>query len=101
MTHKRLATVAFAGAVLGFAAPALAGNGGATPTQVEQLGPKYLLCADSARPQFVSLTNRSCAPRPRPQFVTVATRSIPITDRTLDVEELGPKNLLPAAGARL
>lgn len=92
MTHKRLAPIALAAAILAAAAPALAGNGSPTQLQVEQLGPKHLLGATSCHhPQYVSLATHSC---PRARFVTVATRSIPITLRTLDVEELGPKHLL-------
>ena len=93
MAHKRFAPIAVAAAILAVAAPALAGNGSPTELQVEQLGPKQLpdtsLCN---RAQYVALaTHHSC---PRTLFVSVATRAIPITLRTLDVEELGPKYLL-------
>ena len=94
MTHKRFATIALAATLISVAAPALAGNGGATALQVEQLGPKHLLAAQSCpRARYVTLTHhaRSCH---RVRYITVATRSIPITLRTLDVEELGPKHLL-------
>jgi hypothetical protein len=93
MTHKRFVPFALAAAILAVAAPALAGNGGPTEQQVEQLGPKHLLgtrLCNGAR--YITIgTHHSC---PRTRFVTVATRSIPITLRTLDVEELGPKHLL-------
>ena len=81
MTHSRLATVALTAAMLIAATPALAGNGGATPgkaLQVERLGPKYLLGAESARTPST----------------TPLTRTRPVTSRTLEVEELGPKYLL-------
>jgi hypothetical protein len=82
MSHSRLVTVAVASAML-FTAPALAGNGGATPAavktlRVEQLGPKYLLGKESLRTEAN----------------THATRIIPLTFKTLVVEELGPKFLL-------
>ena len=93
MTHNRLATVALAAVMLSVAAPALAGRGGATAVQIEQLGPKHLLGTRSCpRTRYITLSHRSCPNRAR--FVTLAAHSIPITLRTLDVEELGPKYLL-------
>ncbi len=95
MTHKRFATVALAATMLSVAAPALAGNGGATAIQIEQLGPKHLLGARSCpRTRYVTLATHHARSCPRVRYVKVATRSIPITLRTLDVEELGPKYLL-------
>jgi hypothetical protein len=93
MTQKRLAPIALATVVLAAAAPALAGNGSPTELQVGQLGPKHMLGSRLCHHvQYVTLgTHHSC---PRTRFVTVATRTIPITLRTLDVEELGPKHLL-------
>lgn len=95
MTHKRLAPIAFVAAILAVAAPALAGTGSPTELQLEQLGPKHLLGARSCpRTQFVTLTTHGARNCHRLRLVSVATRSIPVTLRTLDVEELGPKNLL-------
>jgi hypothetical protein len=83
MTHNRLATVAFAAAMLIAAAPALAGSAGAgqvTPRTllIEELGPKYLL------------TKGAHWPRVR-DFQKVAR---PRTDDALQLEQLGPKYLL-------
>jgi hypothetical protein len=93
MTHKRFVPIALAAAILAVAAPAFAGNGGPTELQVEQLGPKHMLGTKLCHgPDYITLaTHHSCT---RTRFVTLATRSIPITPRTLDVEELGPKYLL-------
>jgi hypothetical protein len=93
MIHKRFFPIAVAAAILAVAAPALAGSGRPTEVQVEQLGPKHLLGTRVCHgAQYVTLeTHQRC---PRARFVTVATHSIPITLRTLDVEELGPKHLL-------
>lgn len=77
MSRSRLSTVALA-AMLVAATPALAGNGGNTGQQVEQLGPKHLLGSGPSR-----MASR-----------TRTTRLIPITFRTMLVEELGPKYLL-------
>ena len=68
--------------------PALAGKGGAAAAagntqQVEQLGPKYLLGPRS--------------PQTRP--TTRTTGTIPITLKTLEVEELGPK--YPSSAVKL
>jgi len=83
MTHGKLATFGLAGAILFASTPALAGNGGANSVsakaiRTEQLGPKYQLHASSSQSRSISAT----------------TRAIPITLRTLVVEELGPKYLL-------
>lgn len=78
MTRKRFAPVALAAAMLAVAAPALADNGGVKALRVEQLGPKHVLGSGSARTDLLAST----------------TQVIPITNRTLEVEELGPKYLL-------
>ncbi|HEU5214658.1 MAG TPA: hypothetical protein VFU30_03880 [Gaiellaceae bacterium] len=78
MTHKRFAPFALAAATLAIATPALAGNAGEKALRVEQLGPKHLLGEGSAQTDPTTST----------------TKVIPITFRTLVVEELGPKYLL-------
>jgi hypothetical protein len=96
MTSKGLAPIALAAAMLAAAAPALAGSGGATELQIEQLGPKHAVGSRSCHhhAQYVSLASRGARTCPRVRYIAVATHSIPITQRTLDVEELGPKHLL-------
>jgi len=76
LTHNRVATVGLAAAVLIAATPAMASNGSTTlspgkSNQVEQLGPKYLLRANSAR-----------------------TRPISAATMAMLVDEFGPKYLL-------